>query len=56
MNKTGEEKKQVGGWEARLGDVVIAHGPEETLPDAEMRKVHREGGYEIYLHGKLYKR
>ena len=51
-----KKEEYVAAWEARLGKVVIAHGPEETFPDAEERKAMRDGGYEIYRHGKLYLR
>lgn len=42
-------------WEVRRNGVVVAHGPMETFPDAEMRKGLRNSGHKIYVDGKLYK-
>lgn len=39
-------------WKVCRGDVVLAYGPEATMPRKELRKKLREDGYEIYLDGK----
>lgn len=42
-------------WEIRRDNVVLAHGPAETFPDARARKMFRNDGYKIFVDGKLYK-
>ena len=40
-------------WEVRRDGIVVAHGPAETLPDPETRKLLRNSGHKIYVDGKL---
>lgn len=56
MAKKPEEIKSAFAWEVRKNGEVFEHGSEETFPNAEKRKLIREGGYEIYLNGKVYGR
>ena len=42
-------------WEVRRGPDRLAHGPKSTMPDANQRKSLREGGYKIYVEGKLFR-
>lgn len=39
-------------WQVCRGDVVLAYGPETTVPGKDMRKELRDAGYEIYVDGK----
>ena len=56
MAKQPEENQSASAWEVRKDDIVYEHGPEETFPNADRRKMLRAGGYEIYLNGKVYGR
>lgn len=56
MAKKIEEGANTSAWEVRKDGEVFEHGSEETFPNAEKRKLIREGGYEIYLNGKVYGR
>lgn len=40
-------------WEVRRFGVTFAYGPAETMPDAEEIEMFRNGGYEVYLDGRL---
>ena len=56
MAKKIEENQSASAWEVRKDGIVFEHGPEETFPNAERRKILRAGGYEVYLNGKVYGR
>lgn len=42
-------------WAVKRGGEVICHGPKQTMPNAQERKLLREGGHKIYVEGKLYR-
>ena len=42
-------------WAVKRDGEVISYGPKETMPNAQERKVLREGGHKIYVEGKLYR-
>ena len=53
------KKENVGAdkrpeWEVKKDGVVYEHGYEDTMLSAQVRKIRRAGGYEIYFNGKLY--
>ena len=39
-------------WEVVRDGVVVAYGPEMTMPDKPMRQQLRADGYEVLLDGK----
>lgn len=39
-------------WEVVRDGVVVAYGPEVTMPDKSMRQQLRAAGYDILLDGK----
>lgn len=41
-------------WEVFRNSARVAHGPEETMPDAEERKKLRATGHTIKVNGKLF--
>lgn len=42
-------------WEVRRGSDRLAHGPKDTFPKEQERRILRSGGLKIYIEGKLYR-